>query len=166
MSKDKLQSQTKYELSNDFRQKVTKLEQEMISRADGINIIAGTKDKPIVTDSDKIPIKHLFMDGVYIREMSMLEGTAVIGAIHKQLHMCFLLTGCLTVTDENGTEDYIAPCYIISSPGTKRVLYAHEDSVWYNIHQNPTNTENIGEIEKELVAINYKEYEEYINKKK
>ena len=97
---------------------------------DGINIIAGTKDKPIVTDSDKIPIKHLFMDGVYIREMSMLEGTAVIGAIHKQLHMCFLLTGCLTVTDENGTEDYIAPCYVVSTPGVKRVILANEDSIF------------------------------------
>jgi len=59
----------------------------------------------------------------------------------------------------------IAPCYIISSPGIKRVLYAHEDSVWYNIHQNPTNTEDVKEIEENLVAINYKEYEKYINEK-
>jgi len=164
MSKNKIQK-TKHELSNDFRQKVTKLEKAMLASADGENIIAGTKEKPIVTNSDKIPIKHFFMEGVYVREMTMFEGTAVVGAIHKHLHMCFLLSGCLTVTDENGTKDYIAPCYIISSPGIKRVLYAHEDSVWYNVHQNPTNTEDVKEIEENLVAINYEEYEKYINEK-
>ena len=163
--KKEIQQKTKHELSNDFRQKVVKLEQTMIANADGENIIAGTKDKPIVTDSDKIPIKHFFMKGVYVREMKMFKGTAVIGAIHKHLHMCFLLSGSLTVTDENGTKDYIAPCYIISNPGIKRVLYAHEDSSWYNIHQNPTNTEDIKKIEENLVAINYEEYEKYINEK-
>ena len=54
----------------------------------------------------------------------------------------------------------------MSKPGVKRVLHAHEDSIWYNAHKNPTNTEDIKQLEKELVAVNYKEYEEYINKKK
>jgi len=112
MSKNKIQK-TKHELSSDFRQKITKLEQTMIASADGENIIAGTKDKPIVTNSNKIPIKHFFMEGVYVREMTMFEGTAVVGAIHKHLHMCFLLSGCLTVTDENGTKDYSTMLYNI-----------------------------------------------------
>ena len=163
--KKEVQQKTKHELSNDFRRKVVKLEQTMFANADGENIIVGTKDKPIVTDSDKIPIKHFFMEGVYVREMKMFKGMAVVGAIHKHLHMCFLLSGYLTVTDENGTKDYIAPCYIISGPGIKRVLYAHEDSIWYNIHQNPTDTEDIKKIEENLVAINYEEYEKYINEK-
>ena len=45
MPKNKIQK-TKHELSNDFRQKVTKLEKDMIGGADGENIIAGTKEKP------------------------------------------------------------------------------------------------------------------------
>ena len=65
-----------------------------------------------------------------------------------------------------GVKEYIAPCYIISKPGVKRVLYAHKDSIWYNTHKNPTNTKDIELLEKDLVAINYKEYEEYINQKK
>ena len=72
----------------------------------------------------------------------------------------------LTVASEKGVVDYIAPCFIIAKPGAKRVLYAHEDSVWYNTHQNPSNTEDVEKLEKELVCINYKEYEEYINQKK
>ena len=144
-------------LAKDFKTAVTTLEQNLISIADDKNIITGTKEKPIVSDSDKIPINHFFMDGDYIRKMTMFKGTAVIGAIHKHKHMCFLLSGYLTVTDENGTKDYEAPCYIISSPGVKRVLYAHENSVWYNVHENPNNTKNIKEIENNLVSISYEE---------
>ena len=153
-------------LSKNFRTTVTKLEQDLISIADGKNVIAGTKEKPIVSDSDKIPIKHFFMDGVYIREMTMFKGTVVIGAIHKTLHMCFLLEGHLTVADENDVKDYIAPCKIIATPGIKRVLYAHEDSVWYNTHKNPSNTKDVERLEDELVAISYEKYDEYINQKK
>ena len=153
-------------LVKDFKTTVTKLEQDLISIADGENVIAGTKEKPIVSDSDKIPINHFFMDGVYIREMTMFKGTVVIGAIHKTLHMCFLLKGHLTVADENDVKDYIAPCKIIATPGVKRVLYAHEDSIWYNTHKNPSNTEDVEKLEDELVAISYEKYDEYINQKK
>ena len=152
-------------LAKNFRRNITKVEQDIRAIADGVNVLAGTEDKPILTDAKEVPIRNFFMDGVYVREMTMYKDTVVSGAIHKHLHMCFLLSGSLTVTDENGTKDYIAPCYIISNPGIKRVLYAHEDSSWYNIHQNPTNTEDIKKIEENLVAINYEEYEKYINEK-
>ena len=161
-----IQKKSTTDLSKDFRSTVTKLENDLKLMADGEVIIAGTKEKPIVTDSEKIPIRHFFMDGVYIREMKMYKGTAVIGAIHKHLHMCFLLKGHLTVANEEDVIEYVAPCFVIAKPGIKRVLYAHEDSVWYNTHKNPTNIKDIELLEKDLVAINYKEYEEYINKKK
>ena len=153
-------------LTKNFRDTVCNLEKNLISIADGENIITGTEDKPIVSDSEKIPIKHFFMDGVYVREMTMFKNMVVIGAIHKHLHMCFLLKGHLTVASEEGVVDYIAPCHIIAKPGAKRVLHAIEDSVWYNTHKNPNNIKDIDELERELVAINYKEYEEYINQNK
>ena len=40
-----------------------------------------------------------------------------------------------------------------------------EDSIFINIHKNPTNTQNIEELESEIVSKNFKEYEEYINNK-
>ena len=152
-------------LAKNFKTTITKLEQDLKAAADNNNIIAGTKEKPIVNDNPNIPIQHFFMDGVYIREMTMFEGTVVIGAIHKTLHMCFLLKGSLTVADENGVKDYIAPCKIIATPGIKRVLYAHENSIWYNTHKNPSNTTDVDQLEKEIVAISYEEYEEYIKNK-
>ena len=112
------------------------------------------------------PLKHSFADGVYIREMKMEKGSAVIGAIHNHLHVWFLLQGELIVATENSTEEFLAPCYVISKPGSKRVIYAVEDSVFVNVHKNYNNTKNIKELEADIVSNTFEEYEKYINKKK
>ena len=118
-----------------------------------------------MTDSKIALIKHSFADQVYVRQMDMKKGSVVVGAIHKHLHVWFLLTGHITVATEDTTEDYIAPCYTVSTPGVKRVILANEDSIFVNIHKNPSNTQDISKLEKDIVALNYEEYEEYINKK-
>ena len=88
------------------------------------------------------------------------------GAIHKHLHVWFLLTGNISVATEEDIEEYVAPCYVVATPGTKRVIYANEPSIFVNIHKNPSNTQNIEQLEKDIVAKDFKEYEEYINKNK
>ena len=154
-----------FEVGKNFKSIVTKLEGDLKSIADGENVIAGTDEKPIVTNSKKVPINHFFMDGVYVREMTMFKDTVVIGAIHKHLHMCFLLKGHLAVASETGVNEYKAPCYIIAEPGEKRVLYAYEESVWYNTHKNEDNIKDIDQLEKNIVAVNYEDYEQYIKNK-
>ena len=155
---------SKNEVSKNSRKKILKLESDLIKIADGVNIEGDGKH--ILTESKMVPIKHSFADGIYIRQMDMKQGSAVVGAIHKHLHVWFLLTGHITVATEDTTEDYIAPCYVVSTPGVKRVILANEDSIFVNIHKNPSNTQDIDKLEKEIVALNYKEYEEYINKNK
>ena len=164
MTRD-LNVREKAEIAKDFKSAVTELEQNLRNIANGETVVVGTDEKPIVSDSTLIPIRHFFMDGVYVREMTMYKDTVVVGAIHKHLHMCFLLTGKITVVNEEETVDHIAPCFIVSTPGIKRVLYAHEDSIWYNTHKNPSNTKDVEELERDIVAISYKEYEEYIKNK-
>ena len=146
------------------KENILGLEKKLINIADGINIEGDGEN--IVTNSKIAPIKHTFADGVYVRQMDMKKDTVLIGAIHNHLHVWFLLTGHVTIATEDSTEDYMAPCYIVSSPGVKRAIYAIEDSIFVNIHKNPSNTKDIDKLEKEIVALNYKEYEEYINKNK
>ena len=151
------------EVSINSREKIIEFENALINISDGV-IVEGD-GKRVVTDSKIAPIKHTFADGVYIRQMDMTKNSIVVGAIHKHLHVWFLLTGHVTVTTEDATEDYVAPCYVVSTPGVKRVILANEDSIFVNVHKNPSNTQDIDELEKEIVALNYKEYEKYINKK-
>jgi len=155
---------SKKEVSTNSRKKILKFENALINIADGVNIEGDGKQ--VVTKSKIAPIKHTFADGIYIRQMDMLKDSVVVGAIHKHLHVWFLLTGHVTITTEDTTEDYIAPCYVVSTPGVKRVILANENSIFVNIHKNPSNTKDLDKLEKEIVALNYEEYEKYINKNK
>ena len=141
------------------RKKILDFQSMLIREADEVDIVTHQ-------DSKLFPLKHTFADGIYVRQMSMKIGSVVVGAIHKHLHVWFLLTGHISVATENDIEDYIAPCYVVATPGTKRVIYANEESIFVNIHKNPTNSQDIEWLEKEIVAKDIQEYEEYINKNK
>ena len=150
---------SKKEIKLNTRKKILKFQQALVSNADEVNIVTHQ-------NSEHFPLKHTFADGIYVRQMSMNPGSVVVGAIHKHLHVWFLLTGHISVVTEENTEDYIAPCYVVATPGTKRVIYANEESIFVNIHKNPTNTQDIQQLEKDIVAKDFKEYEEYINQNK
>jgi len=155
---------SKNKVAKNSRKKIIAFEKALISISDGVNV-EGDGNK-ILRDGNIAPIKHSFADSIYVRQMDMKKGSAVVGAIHKHLHVWFLLTGCITVATEDTTEDYIAPCYVVSTPGVKRVILANENSIFVNVHKNPTNTRDLDKLENEIVALNYEEYEEYINKNK
>ena len=145
------------------REEIQKLQELLISEADGVNIEG---DGKTILHSDNFPLKHTFADGIYIRQMDMKTGSAVIGAIHYHLHAWFLLAGRLVVATEDLIEEYVSPCYVLATPGSKRVIYAVEDSIFVNVHKNPNNIKDIEELEKEIVSKTFKDYEEYINKNK
>lgn len=114
-----------------------------------------------IGDSDIFPLKHTFVDGLYIREMKMEKGSFAIGKLQKNEHLWMLLQGKLTVTTESSSEEYIGPCYVKAKPGEKKAVYAHEDSIFVNIYPNPDNTQDLEKIENTWIAKNYLEYEEF-----
>lgn len=114
-----------------------------------------------IGDSDIFPLKHSFVDGLYIREMKMEAGSFAIGKLQKHEHLWMLLQGKLTVTTESSSEEYIGPCYVKAKPGEKKAVYAHEDSIFVNIYPNPDNTQDLEKIENTWIAKNYLEYEEF-----
>ena len=141
------------------REKILEFQTMLVDNADEISIVTHQ-------DSELFPLKHTFADGIYVRQMGMNKGSIVVGAIHKHFHVWFLLTGNISVATEDTVEDYVAPCYVVSTPGTKRVIHANEDCIFVNIHKNPTNTQDISQLEKDIVARDFKEYEEYIKQNK
>ena len=153
----------KKEIALSKREQIQSLQQLLIDNADGENIEGDGKN---IIHSKNFPLKHTFADGVYIRQMDMQVDSMVVGAIHNHLHVWFLLTGHLTVITEDTTEEFIAPCYVLATPGSKRVIYAMEDSIFVNIHKNPNNIKDIKKLEDDLVSLTFEDYEEYINKNK
>lgn len=105
-------------------------------------------------DMDECPLTHTFSDGMYVREIFIPKGMLIVGKIHKHSHPNFLLKGEVSVvTEENGVERLKAPLSIISKAGTKRVVYAHDDTVWVTVHA--TDETDLDKIEEQVIAKNY-----------
>lgn len=113
-------------------------------------------------DTDNCPLTHKYSPGIYVREIFIPKGMCVVGKIHKHDHPNFLLKGeVLVVTEFGGRERLKAPLSMISKAGTKRVVYALEDTVWITVHTNPTDTEDLDAIESHVIAKSYEEFEEF-----
>lgn len=111
-----------------------------------------------IADIPSIPITHEFTDGVYIRKMTMPAGELVVGAIHNHLHLWFLMKGRVLISNNGEEIEHIAPCYTLSEPGSKRLIYAVEDSIFVNIHKNPSNTRDVNKLEEEIVSMTQEQY--------
>jgi hypothetical protein len=104
---------------------------------------------------DCFPLKHTFVDGAYVREITMPKGALLTSKIHKIRHPYFVLKGEVSVLTENGVIRIKAPYSGITEAGTKRVLFIHEDTVWTTVHI--TNETDLEKIEKQIIAENYEE---------
>jgi hypothetical protein len=103
------------------------------------------------------PVKHHLAPGIYAREIHLPGGTVVVGKIHRHRHFNILSQGRITCYTEFGLQELTAPASFISEPGTKRVVWTHEDAIWTTIHPNPTNEQDIETLEAMFTAIEYAE---------
>lgn len=105
------------------------------------------------------PVKHHFAPGSYGREMTLPAGLVVVGKIHKHAHINVISKGRVQVfTEQEGVLELAAPCTFVSSPGTKRVVYVLEETVWTTVHV--TDKTDLAEIEREVIATDFMEVEQ------
>ena len=164
MSKNELQKIFDNTPAKSYKDKVKQIEDYFVSIADGVNVIGNGRE--ITYGEGLWDYKHSFADGIYIREMRMKQGQLGFSAIHKHSYGFFLLSGILASSKAEGIEEFVAPCYIISPQGAKRIVYAIEDCVITTVHANPTNTEDLDELAKINVVFDWDKYEEYLKNKK
>ena len=82
------------------------------------------------------PVKHMFTNGLYIREIFMPAGSLITSKIHKTEHPYTVSYGMVAVSIDGGEWDQItAPYTGITKPGTRRVLYVIEDCIWTTFHR-------------------------------
>ena len=164
MSKNELQKIFDNTPVKSYKDKIKYIEDYLVSIADGENIIGTGKE--IIYPEGLWEYKHSFAEGLYIREMRMKKGQLGFSAIHKHSYGFFLLSGLLASSKEEGVEEFIPPCYIISPQGAKRIVYAMEDCVIVTVHANPTNIQDLDELAEINVVFDWNEYEEYLKSEK
>jgi hypothetical protein len=133
---------------------------EQVERIENLLIESNSPDI-IIGNSDALPLKHSFSEGVYVREIFIKKGMFAIGKIHKFEHTFFLMKGKMLLCSEEGVKEIEAPFYGNASAGTKRVVIALEDTVFVNVHPNPNNTKEIEKLEDTFVVSSYEEYKNF-----
>ena len=102
-------------------------------------------------DANKInPLEHTFAGGCYIREIFMPKDQLISTGIHKKEHPFFVLKGDVSVLTENGIERIKAPYSGVTQPGTKRLIYIHEDTIWTTVHA--TDKDNVEDVLDDIIA--------------
>jgi len=137
---------------SNFMEQVERLEKSLINSA---------SSDVFVGDSIETPLTHSFSEGIYAREIFIRKGLFLIGKIHKFDHTFFLMKGKLLLCTENGVKELEAPYYGNSSAGTKRVVFALEDTVFVNVHPNPNNEKDLEKLEDIFVVSSNEQYEDY-----
>ena len=100
-------------------------------------------------------ITHYFAPGVYAREMWIPADCLITGKIHLTEHLNMLSQGRVSVSNQGESVTMEAPYTFVSPVGTKRAIYAHEDSTWTTIHA--TDLKDPEEIEAEIIAETFEE---------
>lgn len=110
---------------------------------------------PGAIDGKELPLRHMFAEGVYMRELTIPEGLLVVGELHRDSYVNCFMEGDMTILTSKGVKRVKAPKTIVSPPETKRFGYAHKTVKWITVHPNPTNSTNIEELEKGIHAEGY-----------
>lgn len=98
------------------------------------------------------PLTHVFTEGLYAREIFLPAGSLATSKIHKTEHPFIVSKGKILVSIDKG--DWVqleAPYMGVTKPGTRRVVYAIEDTVWTTFHANPDNITDLEEVEDKII---------------
>lgn len=103
----------------------------------------------------ELPLRHFFSNGVYARELSIPKGAMLTGRIHRFENMSIITRGEVTVLSIDGLVHLKAGDIMVARAGVKRLIYAHEDTLWTTVHA--TQERNVEKLWDELTADSYEE---------
>lgn len=104
----------------------------------------------------ELEVKNHFCNGVYARELFIPKNVIIVGKIHKYQNLNMLVKGRLMVSIDDNITEVNAPFVVVSPAGTKRIVYAIEDSIWITIHR--TDELDLNKIEEHFIAQNEQEW--------
>lgn len=100
------------------------------------------------------PVESKFVNNnglnIYVRTLRLSAGQILTSKLHKTRHPFVVTEGVITIfSTTNGLELIKAPYYGITQPGTKRLAYVNQDTVWTTYHI--TNASTVSEAEREII---------------
>ena len=103
---------------------------------------------------------HYFSDGLYVREMFCGGGYFGFTVIHNLANPLFVMKGTMWCSSDSGVKELVAPTFVLTEPGTKRICWFPEDSIVVTVHPNPDGLTDLDEIEKKFFSTTWEQYGE------
>lgn len=97
------------------------------------------------------PLRHYFPKGLYGREIFNPKGSIIVTKTHGEENLSVMAHGLLGVISEDGVAVLHAPMVFVTKPGTRRIIFALEDSIFVTVHPNPENTTDLEKLEDRII---------------
>lgn len=142
-----------------MRDKVNAIEAEMKQVPKGaiLNVVP-IEDADIIANIE-LKTEHFFSPGIYTRVLHIPKGCLLTGKIHNEPILNIMIKGDISVLIGDEVKRIVAPYYVVSPAGSKKIGYAHEDTIWIGCHG--TDEVDITKIEKRFVSASEQEFLEY-----
>ncbi len=111
---------------------------------------------------NEVNLKEKLCNGLYSRALTIPKGTFITGRLHLKDYIDIFVSGDLTVKSffADGTIEETKRLneftFLEGKAGRKRVLIAHEDSLWITV--DPTEATDIEGITERISSFNSTEY--------
>lgn len=90
------------------------------------------------------PLNHYFTPGLYLREIFLPKGNLLTSKIHLTEHPFIVSSGKAIVwSPDQGTVIVEAPYVGVTKPGTRRIIFALEDTTWLTCHATEETDLNV-----------------------
>ena len=144
-----------FEFDDVYDQLLAKKNNKELYRETACALEEHIKKLPGGLGADPFPLVHTFADGLYIRQLTCPAKTLTVTKIHKQEHAFFLMKGTISILTEEGVKKFTAPYQGITKPGTKRIIYHHDEVIFTTVHA--TDKKTVEEVEEQVIAKNFDE---------
>jgi hypothetical protein len=68
------------------------------------------------------------------------------------------MKGVVWCTSEDGVQELVAPTFVLTEPGTKRVCWVAEDSVVVNVFPNPGGITDLDEMDRIIACTSWDQF--------
>lgn len=122
------------------------------------------KQLPLASENNgfgqaELRVEHFFSPGIYTRILYIPKGCYLTGKIHKEPILNIMIKGDISIVIGEEIKRIIAPYIVVSPAGSKKMGYAHEDTIWMGCHG--TDDIDISKIEDRFVAGSEQEWINY-----
>ena len=93
-----------------------------------------------------LEFRDFFAHKTYAKILKIPAGVMLTGEVYKEGCINILLKGRITILTENGVAMFTAPEVIVPVPYSKKVGYAHEDTLWMNVFGVPDEVYNSDKV--------------------